>query len=137
MKKQTHRNVRNGKELTWYADSLWALAVDLPVFEIALDSVKAWTGAPALDEDCWFGGRGATLREVAKHCRKINAATFEHPIILNDDGTLMDGGHRLCKALLEGRTTIAAVQFPAMPPPDEVHDLPNEERAIQPTEVDG
>ena len=33
---------------------------------------------------------------------------------------VMDGGHRLCKALLENRTTVLAVQFPAMPAPDEV-----------------
>jgi hypothetical protein len=65
-----------------------------------------------------------TLREIVRHCRRINEATSEYPIILNDDGTLMDGGHRLCRALLEGRDTIAAVQFPTMPPPDEVHELP-------------
>lgn len=124
MRKQTHSNVRNGKRLVWYAESLWALAVELPVFEIPLESVKAWTGAPALDEDCWFVGRTPTLREVARHCGRINATTFEHPIILNDDGTLMDGGHRLCKALLDGRPTISAVQFSTMPPPDEVHELP-------------
>ena len=92
--------------------------------EVALESVTAWTGVSALDEDCWFvGARRPTLREVARHCQRINATTFEHPIILNDDGTLMDGGHRLCKALIEGRPTIRAVQFPSMPTPDEVHDL--------------
>ncbi len=37
----------------------------------------------------------------------------------------MDGGHRLCKALLEGRRTIRAVRFDVMPEPDEVSDAPD------------
>lgn len=124
VKRSTHSNVRDGKRLVWYSDSLWRLAADLPVVEVTLDSVKAWTGATALDEDCWFvGARVPTLREIARHCQRIYSASFEHPIILNDDGTLMDGGHRLCKALVEGRTTINAVRFPHMPAADEVHEL--------------
>jgi len=127
VKRSTHSSVRDGKRLVWYSDSLWRLAADLPVIEVELDAVNAWTGERALDEDCWFvGARVPTLREVARHCQRINAASFEHPIILNDDGTLMDGGHRLCKALVEGRATINAVRFPSMPPADEIHDLPRE-----------
>ena len=123
MKRQTHSNTRGGKRLVWYTENLWALARDLPVFEVPLDSVLAWTGAPALDEDCWFVGRPPTLREVARHCRRINDASYDFPVILNDDGSLMDGGHRLCKALLDERQTISAVQFANMPRPDEVHDI--------------
>ena len=123
-RRHTHSTVRDGKRLVWYTENLWPLAAELPVFELPLDSVQAWTGTPALDEDCWFGGRPATLRDVAKHTARIQATSLEHPIILNDDGTLMDGGHRLCKALLEGHDLIKAVQFPVMPPADEVHDLP-------------
>ena len=127
-RRDTHGSVRDGKQLIWYADSLWRLSADLPVFEAPLESVKAWTGVPALDEDCWFlDHTSPTLRQLVRHCRRINEATFDHPIILNDDGTLMDGGHRLCKALLEGRATVPAVQFETMPPPDEVHDLPSAE----------
>lgn len=122
-RRQTHSTVRDGKRLVWYTENLWPLAAALPAFELPLESVKASTGAPALDEDCWFGGRPATLRDVAKHAARIEATSLEHPIILNNDGSLMDGGHRLCKALLNGHETIRAVQFPTMPPPDEVHDL--------------
>lgn len=82
--KQTHSHVRDGKRLVWYTENLWPLAVGLPVFELPLESVKAWTGAPALDEDCWFGGRPATLRDVAKHTARIQATKLEYPIILND-----------------------------------------------------
>jgi len=125
-RKQTHSNVRDGKRYVWYTENLWPRAAELQVFEIALEEVKAWTGRPALDEDCWFGGRSATLRDVARHCARINATNLQHPIILNDDGSLMDGGHRVCRALLEGRSTVTAVQFSAMPPADEIQELSTE-----------
>ena len=35
----------------------------------------------------------------------------------------MDGGHRLARALLEGTTTIKAVQFAQMPEPDIIEDI--------------
>jgi hypothetical protein len=64
-----------------------------------------------------------TIREVATHCRRINEVDTTFPIIINDDGRLMDGGHRLARALLDGRKTIKAVQFKEMPEPDAVEDL--------------
>ena len=113
-----HSTIRNGKRLVWYTERLWVLSKDFIPFDIAVSAFKE------LDYDCWFGPeKKPTLREVAMHCRRINEADAEYPIILNDDGSLMDGGHRLCKALLEGRETIRAVQFPTMPEPDEIRDL--------------
>jgi hypothetical protein len=47
---------------------------------------------------------------------------LSYPIILNDDGSLMDGGHRVCKALINGQPSILAVKFSEMPTPDEVLD---------------
>ncbi len=74
---------------------------------------------PELDINCWFERREPTLREIAGHAQRIAQADLAYPVILNEDGALMDGGHRLCKALAEGRTTIVAVQFPQTPEPDE------------------
>lgn len=122
-RRHTHSNVRDGKRHVWYTENLWPRAAELPIFELPLDEVMAWTGKPALDEDCWFGGQGATLRQVARHTARINAVASNNPIILNDDGSLMDGGHRLCRALLDDRPTIKAVRFTSMPPADEVYDL--------------
>lgn len=117
--RQKHSTVRDGKRLVWYTEQLWSHARALTPFEVELASIRE------LDQDCWFGpgssGRKPTLREVASHCQRINAANLEWPIILNADGSLMDGGHRVCKALLDGRRTISAVQFAVMPEPDEVH----------------
>jgi hypothetical protein len=71
-----------------------------------------------LEQDCWFDGEAPTIRQVAEHSRRIQDADFSHPVILASDGTLMDGGHRLAKAWLDGRAAIAAVRFEADPPPD-------------------
>ena len=112
----THSTIRDGKRLVWYTHRLWTEAGSLVPFEIELSSIKE------LDDDCWFGTRHKpTLRAIVEHTLRINSATLEWPIILNADGSLMDGGHRVCKALLEGRKTIRAVRFASMPDPDEVH----------------
>jgi len=54
-----------------------------------------------------------------------------HPIILASDGRVMDGMHRVCKALNENRETISAVQFENDPEPDYIgvhpDDLPYDE----------
>ena len=115
--KETHSTIRDGKRLLWYTERLWFEARTLKSFDIELSAI------PELDQDCWFRGRGPTLRDVADHCRRINQASLEWPIILNSDGSLMDGGHRICKALFEGHKTIRAVRFETMPEPDEAHEL--------------
>ncbi|MDT4855300.1 hypothetical protein FQZ97_896460 [compost metagenome] len=115
---EKHSTIRDGKRFVWYTERLWSEAQTLTSFEVDLSSIRE------LDQDCWFGtGRKPTLREVAGHCQRIQAANLEWPIILNADGSLMDGGHRVCKALLAGHTTIRAVQFAVMPEPDEIHTV--------------
>ena len=115
---QKHSTIRNGKRLVWYTEKLWAQSQDLSPFKIEIASIKE------LDRDCWFGPeKEPTLREIAQHCQRIMEASLEIPIILNDDGSLMDGGHRICKALIKGQKTIGAVRFESMPEPDEIHPL--------------
>ena len=45
-------------------------------------------------------------------------ADLSYPIILSSDGGLMDGGHRIAKAWIEGCQEIDAVQFQEDPEPD-------------------
>jgi hypothetical protein len=114
---ERHSTIRGGRRLLWYTERLWHLADKLRPFEISLDDI------PELDRNCWFDGREPTLRRVAEHSARIRDADLSKPIILNADGSLMDGGHRLCKALLEGRRTVLAVRFEVMPEPDEISDI--------------
>jgi len=48
----------------------------------------------------------------------IQECDLAHPIILSSSGRVMDGMHRVCKTLIEGRPTIAAVQFATDSEPD-------------------
>lgn len=107
------RPVPGGRGL-WRTERLWTLAASLPVIMIPVAQVREF------DEDCWFHGRPATIRDVARHAQRIREADASYPIILCADGRLMDGGHRLAKAWIEGRAEIAAVRFPVTPEPDEI-----------------
>ena len=44
------------------------------------------------------------------------ADSYPNPI--GPDGRVMDGMHRIARALLEGRATIAALRLPVLPDPD-------------------
>jgi hypothetical protein len=53
---------------------------------------------------------------------RVNDADLNYPIILHPEGWVMDGCHRIVRALREGRGTIRAVRFTrdTLPPPDEI-----------------
>jgi len=97
----------------WWTQRLWALAADLPVIQVPIADIAEF------DLDCWFQGRHTpSVRAVAEHARRIFNADLAFPVILNAEGQLMDGGHRLARAWMEGRTLIDAVRFPVTPDPD-------------------
>lgn len=76
-----------------------------------------------LDQDCRFSASPPTLRDMLGHFARFEQAKLDFPIILNEDGSLMDGGHRIYKALLQGQETIQAVKFETMPQPDEIVEI--------------
>lgn len=63
-----------------------------------------------------------TLREMVMHMQAVNDADLDKPIILDEDGELMDGRHRLMKAMLLGKETIKAVRFDENPSPCQVEN---------------
>ena len=98
----------------WDVDRLIELSSALPVRDVALDSIDE------IDSVYWFDDRTdrPTVRRVVDHLRLIEDVNLSHPIILGVDGRVMDGMHRIAKALLEGRSTISAVRFATHPDPD-------------------
>jgi hypothetical protein len=86
-----------------------------------------------LDEPYWGddAGRAMTCREVAGHAQLIQECDLGYPVILSSDGRVMDGMHRICKALIEGLDSIEAVRFDHDPEPDYIgvhlDDLPYED----------
>lgn len=73
-----------------------------------------------IDSDYWFFHQSAkpTVREIVEHARLISQADTACPIILGPDGRVMDGMHRVARALLERRSSISAVELEALPEPD-------------------
>jgi len=97
----------------WDVDNLIAASSDLPVREVALDSIAD------VDTDFWFKfGPTPTVRRIIYQVRLIQEADLSYPIILGSDGRVMDGMHRIARAILEGHTTIKTVRFVAEPEPD-------------------
>jgi hypothetical protein len=81
-----------------------------------------------LDEPYWANeGTGRiTCRDVVEHTRLILDCDFEFPVILSSDGRVMDGMHRICKALLQGLDHIEAVRFIRDPEPDYIGVHPDD-----------
>ena len=79
-----------------------------------------FTSIRELDEPYWFRATGTvpTCRTVLEHARLAQDADLSHPVILSSDGGVMDGMHRVGKALLLGREDVAAVRFATDPDPD-------------------
>jgi hypothetical protein len=61
-----------------------------------------------------------TLREMVMHIKAVNNADLSKPIILDEDGEIMDGRHRIMKAMLTGEETVKAVRFDENPSPCKV-----------------
>ena len=64
--------------------------------------------------------------QLNRYDRLIKETDLSYPIILSSDGRVMDGMHRVAKALLGGQETIEAVQFSQDPEPDYIDVLPDD-----------
>ena len=106
--------------LAWDVDRLVRLTKDFPRTEVPLTAIRELNEAFHSDEE------PSTWRAVIEHVRLMNEADLSFPIILAADGRVMDGMHRVAKAVLQGRTTIEAVQFTLDPKPDYVGVKPEE-----------
>ena len=104
---QYHQQIdAEGRTLRWNVDRLIELAQALSCITVALSSLHEF------DEVYWFDATyPPTCRAVVEHAQRIQEVDLAYPIILSADGRVMDGMHRIAKALLDGRTTISAVQF--------------------------
>ena len=96
---------------TWSVAWLIELSRDLPVMEIPLDHLNIYHKYTEI-----------YTREMVMHIRAVLDADLSHPIILDEDGELMDGRHRIMRALLDGAETIKAVRFDENPSPCRVKD---------------
>jgi hypothetical protein len=86
--------------------TLFPLAARLEVFDLSLQGLNLNYSITSAME---------SLRHFAMHCEAVAKASLDYPIILCPDGLILDGRHRVVKALMQGRKTIRAVQFDDYP----------------------
>jgi len=104
-----HENTYSHNGKVWTVTNLIARAKDLELFDLPLAAIylgaEVWTpeGSP-------FG--------MAHHMRRALDVDTSHPVILSEEGFIMDGWHRVLRALIDGKTTIKAVRFVETPPYD-------------------
>lgn len=125
MRKQYHFRPSAHGHTAWDVHRLIGLTAELPREDVPLTAIGE------IDSAYWFShGYSPTVRAVVEHLRLVIAADLSYPIILDPDGLVMDGMHRVARALLEGHPTITAKRLTAMPPPDysdvQPSDLPYE-----------
>ena len=122
MRKQYHFQPNRDRFDAWDVHRLIELSQGLPVFEVEVDSF------PEIDTAYWSqpGAGPDTIRQIVTHMRFVVDVDPSYPIILGSDGRVMDGMHRIAKALLEGRDKIAAVQFTEAIEPDYRSVMPDE-----------
>ncbi|KKT01288.1 MAG: hypothetical protein UW07_C0040G0013 [Candidatus Nomurabacteria bacterium GW2011_GWF2_43_8] len=128
--KDDHVFSSNGLEVDVYR--LIHLAENVPVVEVSVEELSR-----ALRESCWSDENGKRISptkvmkkyeeanrnvesihkqypEIAKHVRQIIHADLSHPIILFE-GRVVDGIHRLTKAVLQGDRTVKAKILDSIP----------------------
>ena len=93
--------------------NLISQAKDLPVKEMPMEHLNLYNLALKA---------GGSLREFVSHMKAVMDADLSFPIILDEDGYVMDGRHRIAKALFEGKETIKFVRFEKTPAPDYFED---------------
>ena len=94
-------------------DRLVDLSKDLPVHEVPLSEIRE------LDEPYWYSNSEVpTVRSIADHMKLVEELEGAYPIILGADGGVMDGMHRVARALRDGEATIRAVKLPVQIDPD-------------------
>ena len=101
----------------WRITRLIQLALELTSFDIPLKQFSIYNLVPT------FEGNSPT-KQFIDYIKRIHEVNLSYPIILDDEGFVMDGRHRVFKALLENAESIKAVRFEKTP----VHDYLQDEK---------
>ena len=92
----------------WRVTRLIQLASELKSFKIPLKHLSIYSLYPKFYSD-------SPTNEFVDYIRSINSSDLSYPIILDDEGYVMDGRHRVFKSMLENKKSILAVRFDKTP----------------------
>lgn len=121
--KEQYTPVEYGKQVhkvgnkLWYVSTLVELAKQIPIEMRKIEDIRAVKLNLPLLKD-----HGVTHLEIAYHMKVSMNANMDYPIILAKDGRIMDGHHRVIKALAFGIPEVKVVQFKVDPEPDKYID---------------
>lgn len=101
----TISSTKDGVTMTWDVETIWDYTKDFPVVEWEI---------PQSFLDSWSWGE----EHLSEHLDRTLDADLKYPIILWN-GVIMDGCHRVCKAIALGQSSIAARHIINMPHPRE------------------
>ena len=124
MRRQYHPKQQGRDLLIWDVARLVRLSKGLPERSVPLNSLAD------LDTVRWFDRERnqPTCRAVLEQMRLVLEADTAYPVLLGEDGRVMDGMHRVLKVALEGGNEIRAKRFETDPDPDyrnvSLEDLP-------------
>lgn len=105
------KQIFSDKSKHWFVSRLIDKAKGLPVQTMPISGLNLYHLAPNIDN----------MKSFVGHVQAVLDADPSFPIILDDEGYVMDGRHRIAKALLSGREEISFVRFEETPKPD-YHD---------------
>ena len=103
----------------WRVDTLVKAASTLDVYEFNLSNISLE------DPIRWHM---SSVRDALAHLDRLRRADISRPIIQRADGCIMNGWHRIIKAMSEGKKFIPAKRFIENPEPDFI--LPLDHTAI-------
>jgi len=98
-----HNYVRRGYK--YRVKDILTIADNLTEFEIPISGIDIGIMPWKID----------TIKEFCYHVNRLNNCNFDKPVILDDEGCICDGWHRVAKAVLEGKLTITAKRLLVMP----------------------
>lgn len=131
LRKQYHFRTIGSDFCAWDIHRLIRLSKPLQSLPVRLEDISE------LNENWWYEDSTdvPTPRALAAHMALVQHADLAYPILLCADGRLMDGMHRLVKALLEKRKYVEAIRFLVTPAPDYINvspdDLPYSDEELQ------
>jgi hypothetical protein len=96
----------NRKGQVWTVSRLIEHAKGLPVFDLPLAAIDISANIFTVDQ---------TARGLAEHVQRVYDTDLDHPVLMDPDGFIMDGWHRIVKALCQNKQTVKAVRFIELP----------------------
>ena len=113
MREQYHFRKIDGKTHIWDINKLLSTLNNHPITQIPLNTIQE------LNENYWFSDHATiTTQDIIEHMKLVNETDLSFPILMCPDYLIMDGMHRVAKAVLDNREYINAYVLSIMPQAD-------------------